>query len=247
MHQTRYNKLKNHNEVVVSIIIQSFLPSKMPVRAVFRRFSSALPVLVLAMLSACAFGPEIDEPLPSGDGAKFPAGTVPADLPPPPVPDVIPGLQEGAEDAAVGIVTPSESQQPIQSGRILGGIEINRDSIRDPRHPLSKRIVFFDYNSAQLSPESLDLIRGHGKYLSRFTDVRVRVEGHTDERGSREYNIALGDNRARSVARILQLQGVDPGQFSTLSYGEEVPIDERQNESAWRRNRRVEVVYEGYN
>jgi len=112
---------------------------------------------------------------------------------------------------------------------------------------LSKRIVFFDYNSSRLTGDSLDLIRGHAEYLSRFSDVRVRVEGHTDERGSREYNIALGDNRARSVAKILQLGGVDAGQFSTLSYGEEVPLEEGSSASAWQRNRRVEVVYEGYN
>jgi len=240
--QTRYNRLKNHNEVDVSTINQTWLPGKTSAYAVFKRISAPLPMIVLAFVSACATGPELEE-VPSGNTAGFPAGTVPAELPPAPVPDVIPGLQEGAESSA--LVTPSTTQQSVQPGLILGGIEINRESIRDPSHPLSKRIVFFDYNSAQLSAESLDLIRGHGEYLSRFGDVRVRVEGHTDERGSREYNIALGDNRARSVARILQLQGVDVGQFSTLSYGEEVPLDERQSERAWRRNRRVEVVYEG--
>ena len=201
----------------------------------------ALAVLpVVAVMTACSVGPTLDEPVPSGQPA------IP-DLPPPPVPDVIPGLSDNAEQAAIGTVTPSQSDEPLQSGRILGGVPITRDSIQDPSHPLSKRIVFFDYNSSRLSPESLDLIRGHGEYLSRFGDVRVRVEGHTDERGSREYNIALGDNRARSVARILQLQGVDDGQFSTLSYGEEVPLIENQNEAAWRQNRRVEVVYEGFN
>ena len=201
----------------------------------------ALAVLpVVAVMTACSVGPTLDEPVPSGQPA------IP-DLPPPPVPDVIPGLSDNAEQAAIGTVTPSQSDEPLQSGRILGGVPITRDSIQDPSHPLSKRIVFFDYNSSRLSPESLDLIRGHGEYLSRFGDVRVRVEGHTDERGSREYNIALGDNRARSVARILQLQGVDNGQFSTLSYGEEVPLIENQNEAAWRQNRRVEVVYEGFN
>ena len=228
----------------MSITIQTLLPGKMPVCTALKPVLTAMPLVALVTLSACARGPDITDSVPP---PALPAGTVPAELPPAPVPDVIPGLQEGAESDAIGIVTPAEGQQPLQSGRILGGIEINRDSIQDPRHPLSKRIVFFDYNSSQLSAESIDLLRGHGEYLSRFSDVRVRVEGHTDERGSREYNIALGDNRAQSVARILQLQGVDAGQFSTLSYGEEVPLDESQSERAWRRNRRVEVVYEGYN
>jgi len=227
----------------VSITIQTLLPRKMQVGTALKPLFTAMPLVALVTLSACARSPDITDSVPP----SLPAGTVPAELPRAPVPDVIPGLQEGAENDAIGIVTPSEGQQPLQSGRILGGIEINRDSIQDPSHPLSRRIVFFDYNSSQLSEESVDLLRGHGEYLSRFNDVRVRVEGHTDERGSREYNIALGDNRAQSVARILQLQGVDAGQFSTLSYGEEVPLDESQSERAWRRNRRVEVVYEGNN
>lgn len=205
-----------------------------------------LPILAITALTACGFNQPFDEP-PSTVPVSPPSDTFPADLPPPPVPDVIPGLQQSAEGAAVGTVTPFAGDEPIQAGRILGGVPINRDSIRDPGHPLSKRIVFFDYNSSKLTANSLDLVRGHAEYLSRFSDVQVRVEGHTDERGSREYNIALGDNRARSVSRILQLQGVDAGQFSTLSYGEEVPLDEGQGERAWRRNRRVEIVYEGYN
>lgn len=212
---------------------------------VLRLPALTVPVMALGILSACATGPELEVPEPDSSG--LPAGTVPATLPPPPPPDVIPGLQQSAEDAAIGTVTPAQEQDSIQGGPILGGIPINRDSITDARHPLSKRIVFFDYNSSRLTGDSLDLIRGHAEYLSRFSDVRVRVEGHTDERGSREYNIALGDNRARSVARILQLGGVDAGQFSTLSYGEEVPLDEGSNASAWRRNRRVEVVYEAFN
>ena len=227
----------------MSITIQTLLPRKMQVGTALKPLFTAMPLVALVTLSACARSPDITDSVPP----SLPAGTVPAELPRAPVPDVIPGLQEGAENDAIGIVTPAEGQQPLQSGRILGGIEINRDSIQDPSHPLSRRIVFFDYNSSQLSEESVDLLRGHGEYLSRFNDVRVRVEGHTDERGSREYNIALGDNRAQSVARILQLQGVDAGQFSTLSYGEEVPLDESQSERAWRRNRRVEVVYEGNN
>lgn len=230
--------LKNQIGVIVSIknlSIQTLCTGR-SVRAAF-----ALSAIGLAILSGCAVGPELDEsPVP-------PSSTLPAELPPPPVPEVIPGLQQGAEDAAVGTVTAVEGQGDLQGGPVLGGVPITRGSIVDPRHPLAQRTVFFAFNSSRLTPEGLELIRGHAEYLSRFNDVRVRVEGHTDERGSREYNIALGDNRARSVARILQLGGADPGQFSTLSYGEEVPVDENSNESAWRRNRRVEVVYEGYN
>lgn len=190
-------------------------------------------LLVLALagtLSACATSPEVDVP-----SSQSPL------LPPPPPPTELPG-----QDNAVGTVQPAPRTSAIDSG-LVSGAPITRNSINDPSHPLARRIIFFDYNSASIGDDSIDLLEQHAQYLGMFRDVRVRLEGHTDERGSREYNIALGDNRSRSVARVLQLQGVDAGQFSTLSYGEEVPLDEGTGESAWRRNRRVEIVYEGLN
>lgn len=191
-----------------------------------------LSAIAVSTLVSCATrgGPDVD--VPSGTSSVLPR--VPA-------PDVIPG-----QDAAVGTVTPAPSSQDI-SGGLVDGAPISRNSINDPSHPLARRIIFFGYNSAEISRDSIALLEGHARYLSQFRDVRVRLEGHTDERGSREYNIALGDNRSRGVARVLQLQGVDAGQFSTLSYGEEVPLDEGKGESAYRRNRRVELVYEGLN
>ena len=183
------------------------------------------------MLASCATGRDIEVP-PSSQPA-------PAQLPNVPRTAGVP-----AETAAVGTVSPAQTSD-APAGGPLDAVPITRESIRDPQHPLARRIVFFDYNSAQLDEESIELLALHAQYLSNFRDVRVRLEGHTDERGSREYNIALGDNRSRAVARILNLQGVDEGQFSTLSYGEEVPLDEGNTESSYRRNRRVELVYEG--
>jgi peptidoglycan-associated lipoprotein len=185
---------------------------------------------VALLLSACASNPQVDVP----SSQSLP-------LPPPPAPTTIPG-----QDSAVGTVQPVPQASSIDSG-LVSGAPITRNSINDPSHPLARRIIFFDYNSAAIGQDSIALLEQHAEYLSRFRDVRVRLEGHTDERGSREFNIALGDNRSRSVARVLQLQGVDAGQFSTLSYGEEVPLDEGTGESAWQRNRRVEIVYEGLN
>ncbi|OED41807.1 hypothetical protein AB833_08895 [Chromatiales bacterium (ex Bugula neritina AB1)] len=192
--------------------------------------------LCLGTLVSCATGPEIGGPPP----ARLP---VPTQLPSPPVPDSIPGA---TDDAAVGTVTPTQQGRDIAGGPVSGS-SLTRGSINDPGHPLARRIIFFDYNSSELRQQSIELIKLHAEYLSSFRDVRVRLEGHTDERGSREYNIALGDNRSRSVARILGLQGVEAGQYSTLSYGEEVPLDEGQGENSYRRNRRVELVYEGLN
>ena len=73
---------------------------------------------------------------------------------------------------------------------------------------------------------------------------RVRLEGHTDERGTREFNIALGEDRAKGIARMLQLQGVSSAQMRSVSYGEELPVDEAHNETAWSKNRRVNIIYE---
>lgn len=227
------------------IIIRKFLLSLFRIGSRGRRVVPVAMATGMLVTGCGMFGETLEEP-PSG----FNTQSTGQELPRVPVPEAIPGLtastQSDAEDTIVG-GTPQELAQPVQSNQILGGVPITRDSITDPRHPLAKRMVFFDFNSSKLTPDSLDLIRGHAEYLSRFSDVRVRIEGHTDERGSREYNIALGDNRAKSVSRIMQLQGVDSAQFSTLSYGEEVPIDEAQSERAYRKNRRVEVVYEGYN
>lgn len=195
-----------------------------------------MSVLAAATLVSCAtrgFDGEI--PLPS----SAPSGTSPDDFP------ELPAVPAG-QQAAVGTVTPAPSGSSIDGGPAAGA-SMSRNSINDPGHPLARRIIFFGYNSAEIGADSISLLELHAQYLSQFRDVRVRLEGHTDERGSREYNIALGDNRSRGVARILQLQGVDAGQFSTLSYGEEVPLDEGRSESAYRRNRRVELVYEGLN
>ena len=106
------------------------------------------------------------------------------------------------------------------------------------------RVIYFDYDTSELRAEFLDIVAQHGRFLAQSTDSRVRLEGHTDERGTREYNIALGERRAQSVARMLQLQGVNPGQVRTVSYGEELPVDEAHNNEAWALNRRVNIIYE---
>jgi len=191
--------------------------------------------LAISTLVSCATNPDLEDgPIPSNER-----------LLPPPLPP-LPEDTSGGSEAAVGTVQPTQTEEEIQGTRTGGGV-FERNSINDPGHPLARRIIFFDYNSAEIAGQAVELLQLHSEYLSRFRDVRVRLEGHTDERGSREYNIALGDNRSRSVARILQIQGVDAGQFSTLSYGEEVPLDEGQSEASYRRNRRVELVYEGLN
>ena len=108
---------------------------------------------------------------------------------------------------------------------------------------LASRTIYFEYDSAKLSDESLAILEEHGNFIAANGEVRVRLEGHADERGSREYNIALGDRRAQSVRRVLLFQGASVDQINTVSYGEESPAVEGHDEEAWAKNRRVELKY----
>jgi peptidoglycan-associated lipoprotein len=108
---------------------------------------------------------------------------------------------------------------------------------------LAKRTVYFDFDSSEIKGEGTDIVAAHAKYLAANPATRVRLEGHTDDRGSREYNIGLGERRAQSVRRALLLQGAADAQISTVSYGEERPAVAGHDEAAWAKNRRVEIVY----
>jgi peptidoglycan-associated lipoprotein len=108
---------------------------------------------------------------------------------------------------------------------------------------LAKRTVYFDFDSSEIKGEGTDIVAAHAKYLAANPATRVRLEGHTDERGSREYNIGLGERRAQAVRRALLLQGGADAQISTVSYGEERPAVPGHDEAAWAKNRRVEIVY----
>ena len=116
--------------------------------------------------------------------------------------------------------------------------------LNDPQSPLAERIIYFDFDSSQVREEYLDLIAAHGKFLAEHASLKIRLEGHTDERGTREYNVALGENRSKSVRSLMELQGVAADQLELVSYGEELPIAFGHDEMAWSKNRRVEIVYE---
>ncbi|MFW2404446.1 MAG: peptidoglycan-associated lipoprotein Pal [Gammaproteobacteria bacterium] len=108
---------------------------------------------------------------------------------------------------------------------------------------LDNRVIYFAFDQSDVDPDSIAVLEEHGAYLAGRTAVSVRLEGHADERGSREYNIGLGERRAQAVRRILLLQGVVASQLSTVSYGEERPAVLGSDEEAWGLNRRVELVY----
>ena len=100
-----------------------------------------------------------------------------------------------------------------------------------------------DYDRAEIKSEFVPIVTAHAKYLNASPNNKVRLEGHSDERGSREYNIGLGERRAQAVRRALMLQGVTEAQITTVSYGEERPAVQGSDEAAYAKNRRVELVY----
>ena len=108
---------------------------------------------------------------------------------------------------------------------------------------LSELVVYFDYDRSEIRPEFNDVLAAHAAYLAERPTAQVRLEGHTDERGSREYNIGLGERRAQAVRRVLLLQGAATDQISTVSYGEERPAVLGSDEQSYGQNRRVEIVY----
>lgn len=118
--------------------------------------------------------------------------------------------------------------------------------LRDPNNLLSRRVIFFDYNKASIRPEFMVLINTHAKLAAKFPQLKMRLEGHADERGSREYNVALSEARAQSVKSLMGIQGARSGQIRTIGYGEEVPIVPGHNKNSWKQNRRVEIKYDNY-
>ena len=109
---------------------------------------------------------------------------------------------------------------------------------------LAKRVVYFDYDSSDLSQTDYQTLQAHAQFLMANANSRVALTGHTDERGTREYNMALGERRAKAVQSYLVTRGVNPNQLEAVSYGKEMPVNPGHGESAWRENRRVEINYE---
>ncbi|HED51966.1 MAG TPA: peptidoglycan-associated lipoprotein Pal [Gammaproteobacteria bacterium] len=150
------------------------------------------------------------------------------------------------EDRGTSDAEPSATYEGATTSGVSDYGDLSIKSLSDPNSPLSQRIIYFAYDSDEVAPQDRELIAAHAAFLSANPDVKVSVEGHTDERGAREYNIALGERRAQAVRRMLEFQGVLPQQITTVSYGEEKPAVEGHDESAWSMNRRVELVYVGY-
>jgi peptidoglycan-associated lipoprotein len=120
---------------------------------------------------------------------------------------------------------------------------VTLDPLDDPKGTLAARSVFFAYDDFTIDSKYQPLVQAHGQLLQSRPQVQIRIEGNADERGSREYNLSLGDKRAQVVAKQLELMGAKPSQIEAVSYGEERPKAEGHDEAAWAENRRADIRY----
>lgn len=140
--------------------------------------------------------------------------------------------------------TPQPQPTPSTTGMDNSGANAeDADAAGPSGELLSKRIVYFDFDKSDIRADSQSVVAAHAAYLAKNPAQKVRLEGHADERGSREYNIGLGERRGQAVRRALLLQGVAEAQLTTVSYGEERPAAAGSDEQAYALNRRVEIVY----
>jgi peptidoglycan-associated lipoprotein len=145
--------------------------------------------------------------------------------------------------AAVTPVTPqaTAAQAPPAAQSTVKSVVLH--PLDDPKLALAGRSIYFDYDSFEIAPNGRALVESHGAYLRSHAGASVRLEGHADERGGREYNLALGQKRADAARRALVLLGVTEKQMESVSFGKEKPADPGHDEAAWAKNRKADVAY----
>ena len=146
------------------------------------------------------------------------------------------GAAAGAIDGTAGL-----------DGTALEGgkrVSYEEGAINDPNNVLAQKLVYFGYDSNTVGADYVELVQHHGRYLSLNVNAGVRLEGHADERGTREYNVALAEARAQAVKQLMLYEGAGPDQISVISYGEEKPVAFGHDEESMSLNRRVEIVYQ---
>jgi len=155
--------------------------------------------------------------------------------------------QESApvEDKSATATTPGGASTGGTSSTGVSGTSGTSNPLRDPNNILSKRSVYFDFDSYVVRDEFKPLVEAHGRYLQSNRNARMTIQGNADERGSHEYNLALGQRRADSVKRMMTLLGATDTQIETVSFGKEKPRNQGHDEVAWAENRRDDMVYAG--
>ena len=157
--------------------------------------------------------------------------------------------QEGGapvDERTPGATTPGAGTSGAATGSVAGTANQGQTNpLKDPGSILSKRSVYFDFDAYAIKDDYRSLLEAHAKYLQANRGARMTVEGNTDERGSREYNIALGQRRADAAKRMMLLSGATEAQIDTVSFGKEKPRNPGHDESAWAENRRDDLAYRG--
>jgi len=152
----------------------------------------------------------------------------------------------GVEDRSPATVRPpTRPTQPPVSAQPVRPSQVQVNPLKDPKNILSKRSVYFDYDSDRIREEFRPLLQAHAKYLADHSGAKMLTQGNADERGSREYNLALGQRRAEAVRRMLVLMGAREAQIDAVSLGEEKPRCAEHGEACWAENRRGDLLHSG--
>ena len=153
------------------------------------------------------------------------------------------GINDASTSGLNGASTLSGMAGPGYTG-VTGNNSFLGPEFSDPNNPLSRSTIYFMLDSSEVQPDFIQVINAHAQYLVAHPNQKLTLEGLADERGSPEYNIALGDQRAKAVAGMMKAQGVSDGQLTLISYGEEKPAVMGSDESSYERNRRAELSYQ---
>ena len=184
--------------------------------------------VALSMLWGCSSQPAQEEPkagVEERSAAPQPGAGGPAATP----------VKPGAGPSATPVAPTAKPAAPVQ----------RPDPLKDPNSILSKRSIFYDYDSDTIKDEFRALIQAHARHLADNAGAKMLIQGNCDERGSREYNIALGQRRAEAVKRMLVLLGARDAQIESVSLGEEKPVCTEHAEGCWAKNRRDDMLYNG--
>jgi peptidoglycan-associated lipoprotein len=160
-------------------------------------------------------------------------------------PETQPGA--GVEERAPGDKPPTTTQ-PVVKPPVTGTpiTDPSKDPrLKDPASILSKRSIYFDFDSDAIKAEFVPLVEAHAAFLRQYRTAKMLIQGNADDRGSREYNLGLGQRRADAVKRRLVLLGATESQIESVSLGEEKPVCTQQTEECWARNRRADMLYGG--
>ena len=149
-------------------------------------------------------------------------------------------VKEEAKPAPVAEKAPEAAPAPKAETQAVA-----IDPLKDPSNILSHRSVYYDFDKSIVKDEYKPMVEAHAAYLVSHSSAKTTLQGNCDERGSREYNLALGQRRADSVKKLMEAAGVPASQVSTVSFGSEKPRAQGHNEEAWAQNRRTDIVYQG--